>query len=389
MFKFIDLFCWIWGFHIANKNLWWECVFASDIDKNARDVYFLNHKQVVYWDINENLDKIPKNFDVLCAWFLCQPFSKSWKQKWFEDTRWTLFFTICEIIEKHRPKIVLLENVPNLVTHNEWKTFETIKNSLENLWYDLPDENIILCPTQFWIPNLRKRIYIPCVRRELNSNNEFIKNFYKEISKQFRKKFFNFDNYLIRDLPQDIWEHKLKVFDFWQTFRNWIKEPFSFPVWLDYLDFKWDIEQFPKWKQLIIKKNMKLYEENKEFIDFIIHKAEGFQKTERKLEWLAWKDENNIFNCFIQQRPSGVRVSKWNKFATLVAMNQRQIVWKYKRYISIEEAKLLQHFPKDFILHKNEKIALKQLGNSVNVRVVQLILDLLFKTYLVWAIEEK
>ena len=92
-----------------------------------------------FGDITKELTKnyIPNNFDILCAGFPCQPFSISGKQKGFEDTRGTLFFDICSIISKKRPKIIFLENVKHLVHHNNGNTLRTILTKLKDLDYHI------------------------------------------------------------------------------------------------------------------------------------------------------------------------------------------------------------------------------------------------------------
>lgn len=99
------------------------------------------------------------------------------------------------------------------------------------------------------------------------------------------------------------------------------------------------------------------------------------------MEWQAGEYHKDLFEGLIQFRPSGIRVKKADKFSTLVAMNHQQIIGKLKRKISLEETKLLQSFPKSFQLHKTPSVALKQLGNSVNVNVVQTIFELIKKEY--------
>jgi hypothetical protein len=112
--KFIDLFCGIGGFHQALKNINGECVFACDIDEKCRKSYEENYGILPESDITKiNIDEIPP-FDILCAGFPCQPFSKAGFQKGFNDNRGNLFFNICDIVKKHKPKYLLLENVRNL-----------------------------------------------------------------------------------------------------------------------------------------------------------------------------------------------------------------------------------------------------------------------------------
>ena len=110
--RFIDLFAGIGGFRIAFEREGYECVFSSEIDEHACNMYKENFGDDPYCDITKlDVSTIP-DFDVLCAGFPCQAFSISGKQKGFyDDTRGTLFFDICRILENKKPKVFVLENV--------------------------------------------------------------------------------------------------------------------------------------------------------------------------------------------------------------------------------------------------------------------------------------
>ncbi len=112
-FKFIDLFAGIGGFRLALQNVGGKCVFTSEWNSEAQKTYRENFGEIPFGDITKERNKnyIPYNFDVLCAGFPCQAFSIAGYQKGFADTRGTLFFDIEQIIQKHKPKVVLLENV--------------------------------------------------------------------------------------------------------------------------------------------------------------------------------------------------------------------------------------------------------------------------------------
>lgn len=161
-FTFIDLFAGVGGFHFALKQLNGECVFASEIDSNAQKTYFANHHMMPYGDItlDETKNKIPKKFDILCAGFPCQAFSIAGYQKGFADSRGTLFFDIEQIVAKHRPKVIFLENVKNLTSHDKGNTFKIILDILENkLDYEVFHE--VLNTAEYAdIPQNRERIFI-------------------------------------------------------------------------------------------------------------------------------------------------------------------------------------------------------------------------------------
>jgi DNA (cytosine-5)-methyltransferase 1 len=131
-FKFIDLFSGIGGFHIAMQSLGGKCVFASEIDKSARQTYEHNFRESspqLFQDGMFNADirtitpsDLP-NFDILCAGFPCQPFSQAGHKRGFNDThkseRGNLFFNIVDILEAKKPKAFFLENVRGIVNHDQ------------------------------------------------------------------------------------------------------------------------------------------------------------------------------------------------------------------------------------------------------------------------------
>ena len=136
-YKFIDLFAGIGGFHLALSSFGASCVFASEWDKKAIEIYQKNFNFLPQGDITTiQAFEIPEH-QILCAGFPCQAFSISGKQQGFQDLRGTLFFEIARILEFHQPPVFLLENVKNLTTHDEGKTLETILTTLKNLNYQV------------------------------------------------------------------------------------------------------------------------------------------------------------------------------------------------------------------------------------------------------------
>ena len=161
-FKFIDLFAGIGGFRIAMQNLGGKCEYTSEWNKEAQKTYQANFGEIPFGDISKERIKnyIPNDFDILCAGFPCQAFSIAGHRKGFSDTRGTLFFDVEQIIEKHRPKVVFLENVKNLFSHDKGKTFKVIIEILEKkLGYKVFYE-ILNSMTHANIPQNRERIFI-------------------------------------------------------------------------------------------------------------------------------------------------------------------------------------------------------------------------------------
>ena len=157
-FTFIDLFAGIGGFRIPMQELGGNCVFSSEFNYHAQRAYEFNFGEVPFGDITKlNTNIVPKH-DILCAGFPCQPFSISGKMKGFEDTRGTLIYHVFEIIEKHQPKVIFLENVKHLVYHNKKRTLATIVQHLEEMGYVVSKK--VLNASDFGIPQNRERIII-------------------------------------------------------------------------------------------------------------------------------------------------------------------------------------------------------------------------------------
>lgn len=161
-FTFIDLFAGIGGFRLALQNLGGKCVFTSEWDKDAKRTYRANFGEVPFGDITkvETKSYIPKDFDVLCAGFPCQAFSIAGYRKGFSDTRGTLFFDIEQIVENRRPKVVFLENVKNLYSHDNGKTFKVILEILEKKLKYKVFYKVLNSMTHANVPQNRERIFI-------------------------------------------------------------------------------------------------------------------------------------------------------------------------------------------------------------------------------------
>lgn len=161
-FKFIDLFAGVGGFRLALQNFGGKCVYSSEWDAGAKTTYRANYGEIPFGDITKDDTKkyVPEEFDVLCAGFPCQAFSIAGKQKGFADTRGTLFFDIENLIAKHRPKVIFLENVKNLISHDKGRTFKVITEILEEkLGYKIYYE-VLNSMTHANIPQNRERIFI-------------------------------------------------------------------------------------------------------------------------------------------------------------------------------------------------------------------------------------
>lgn len=161
-FKFIDLFAGIGGFRIALQNTGGKCVYTSEWNADSQKTYRANFGETPFGDITKESTKnyIPDNFDILCAGFPCQAFSIAGNRKGFQDTRGTLFFDLEKIIETKRPKVVFLENVKNLVSHDKGKTFKVILEILEQKLGYKAYTKILNSSTHANVPQNRERIFI-------------------------------------------------------------------------------------------------------------------------------------------------------------------------------------------------------------------------------------
>ena len=162
--KYIDLFCGIGGFRIAMENaakrmgIRAKSVLASDIDKYCQIAYQENFGEMPLGDISHIEASAIPHHEILLAGFPCQPFSIIGHGKGFQDTRGTLFFEIARILEAKRPEAFVLENVKQLVGHNEGDTLKTILSALTELGYAYKYK--VLNALDFGLPQKRERIFI-------------------------------------------------------------------------------------------------------------------------------------------------------------------------------------------------------------------------------------
>ncbi len=157
-FKFIDLFAGLGGIRIPFEKFGGECVFSSEIDPHCQRAYEANFGERPFGDINKIPPQEIPDHDVLLAGFPCQAFSIIGHKKGFADTRGTLFFRIEKILEAKQPAAFLLENVKQLYTHDQGRTYATIHKKLTDLGYNVHTQ--ILNSLDFGVPQKRERTYI-------------------------------------------------------------------------------------------------------------------------------------------------------------------------------------------------------------------------------------
>lgn len=177
-FTFIDLFAGIGGLRRGFEPLGGKCVFTSEWNRYSQATYAANYplEGEIAGDITKiEANSIPKH-DLLLAGFPCQPFSIAGVSKknalqrphgFRCESQGTLFFDVARIIEHHRPKAFLLENVKNLVSHDRGRTFEVIQKTLEqDLGYKV---SYRIIDARSWVPQHRERIIMVGFR----DNNDF------------------------------------------------------------------------------------------------------------------------------------------------------------------------------------------------------------------------
>lgn len=190
-FTFIDLFAGIGGFHNAMHSVGGKCVYASELDKNARISYEANYKDIepklfkkdkegnyLYFnkDINDVVPSQVPNFDICCGGFPCQPFSVAGLKRGFDDTRGTLFFNIANLVKEKidtgvPPRVLFLENVRGLKNHDKGNTLKVILATLEELGYGYSYE--VLNAKNFGVPQNRERLFIVAWYKEFVKEKKF------------------------------------------------------------------------------------------------------------------------------------------------------------------------------------------------------------------------
>jgi len=135
------------------------CVGYSEIDKYAIQIYQKHFKgHTNYGDCTKIKWEDVPIFDLLVGGFPCQSFSIAGTRKGFRDTRGTLFFEIARCLREKQPRLVLLENVKGLLSHNKGSTYFTILSTLDELGYDC--EWQVLNSKNFGVPQNRERVFI-------------------------------------------------------------------------------------------------------------------------------------------------------------------------------------------------------------------------------------
>lgn len=163
MLKIVELFAGTGAFSLAfEATKLAETVYANDIVEASKKIFDANFAvKLCLGDIHDVDPSSIPSMDILTAGFPCQPFSIAGKKEGFSDTRSNVFWKMVQIIEYHKPKCLVLENVKNLLTHDKNRSFEVIKNSITALGYSF-DYRILNTSQITSIPQNRERLYMIC-----------------------------------------------------------------------------------------------------------------------------------------------------------------------------------------------------------------------------------
>ena len=408
-YKFIDLFAGIGGFHQALSDLGHECVYACEKSPILREFYKKNFKMSIDGDIRfANPYKI-KNFDILCAGFPCQPFSKAGYQAGFKcSTNGNLFLEILRFIDAKKPKYVFLENVYSLYTHNKGKTFSDIKSLLQDRGYQVSWR--IYSPTDFGYPVLRRRIFIVAttLKNDINSHwpipnfkmrklDEFLDKDNphfadKVLNKQHKRSILIWEK-LLKKLPKDtyipspLWATEFKAnypyqekapINYKEKLKNY-RTKFGQKIDTDIDDFiltlphysQLNVKMFPSWKIKFIKQSRDFYEKHKSIIDEWIHNLYELPESHQKIEWNCRGESLNFKNKLISFRGSGIRIKKKETLPTLIASTSSQlpIIYDQLRYISASECLKVHNINVKNVPTKDNGFY-RMVGNSVHPKIV-------------------
>jgi len=153
--KFYDAFCGIGGFRLGLQRAGHTCIGECDNSPTAKKIYARHFGDWPEGDIRD-VDGIPP-CDLFCGGFPCPSFSVAGKGLGLEDPRGELFFEMCRLIKGQRPKLLLLENVKGLLSHDRGRTYAVILSALEELGYDVQWQ---VLNSKYWIPQNRERVFI-------------------------------------------------------------------------------------------------------------------------------------------------------------------------------------------------------------------------------------
>lgn len=405
-FHYADLFAGIGGFHVMLDHAGGTCVYASEIDPEARGTYTRNwvdplpasQRPVINTDITlatpENGEVDVPQHDVLTAGFPCQPFSKSGYQRGMDEARGTLFWNIARILEERSPAVVLLENVRNIAGPRHTHEWDVIIQTLREIGYRVSSTPSVfsphlLPPSLGGTPQVRDRVFILGTyvgRRRALEETEVRPTVVRGPVEgwnvhDWKSEWILDDDAEIADLSKyQLSPSETKWIEVWDDLvqRMWSARgqrlP-GFPLWADAwvsqrsLD-PFELDALPRWKSQILRKNARFYDEHGDVIgDW--RRANPvfatFPESRRKLEWQA-QDAPSLWNTVMHFRPSGIRAKAPTYLPALVAITQTSVIGTRRRRLTPHEAARLQGFGRTLsFTGQRDSASYKQVGNGVAV----------------------
>lgn len=407
--KFIDLFAGLGGFHTGFMNSGYECVFACELEPHLRELYLKNYGIKPHGDITKVDEKsIPKH-DVMCAGFPCQPFSLAGKKKGAEcPESGKLINHVIRIAKHHKPRFIVLENVPNVLTIAEGSFWDYMQSSFKKIGYKL--EYKVISPVDVGIPQNRKRVFI--VGSKL-TGEEFTWPECNQLDKQSL-----FDILDDKCDSKALEPKKVELLAHWQSLLSKINlgkfssvslvaPEFGATYPLDFSSLSlsqmreykgaygtplsdcktWPelLERLPSycrknnkvanWLEKSVTYSRSVYSSNSAIIDKWSKSINKENNSWQILEWRGKHYEHNIYKHIVQFRASGIRILKPEIAPSLISMTPTQIpiIPSQNRYISAHEAAKLQNLHELNNLPEGLIKSFKALGNAVNAKVVELI----------------
>lgn len=405
-FKYVDIFAGIGGFHAMLDHAGGQCVYVSEIDREARKTYIRNWveplpkalRPIVNTDITlatpaDGEVDVPAH-DVLAAGFPCQPFSKSGYQRGMDEARGTLFWNIARILEERSPAVVLLENVRNIAGPRHRHEWDVIIKTLRQLGYRVSSTPSVfsphfLPPSLGGTPQVRDRVFIlgthvgpdralaetdtpPTVVRGAVAgwnvhdwNVDWVLDDDASITRIEKYRLSSEEAEWINvwdDLVQRMWSargYRLPGFPLWAD--AWVPERGLDAVELDML---------PRWKADFLVKNARFFDEHRDIIRAWRRANPSFSSfpaSRRKLEWQA-QDAASLWDTVMHFRPSGIRAKAPTYLPALVAITQTSIIGSRRRRLTPHEAARLQGFGSAFTFgSQRDQASYKQVGNGVAI----------------------
>lgn len=415
LIKFVDLFAGTGGIRLGLENACKElgistqCMYSSEIDKNACESYKINFGTNPFSDITKVHD-FP-DFNFLLAGFPCQTFSYAGKRKGFGDTRGTLFFDIERILRKKRPTYFLLENVRGLLTHDKGRTFNTIKETLESIGYSV--DHLLLNSNIFNVPQNRVRIYIVGVlnsdiklklRSDVGSadTHKHKKGLMTHQGSLFEDVNENRNKRTVKDILEKNPDKKYICTDsFTQKLKNVVGNDFTKIHGYRLIDYRggkslhsWELgvkgtctsSEIEFMNLLISNRRKKVFGTHqdgksltKEQISTFYNSTDFEEVTKSLIEkgYLSCIDGrynpvcgNMSFEVFKFLDPDGISITLTASDSNRLGVVQNNV----PRRITPRECARLQGYPDSYMLLDNDSAVYKQMGNGVSVPVIKAVL---------------